>query len=306
MTGDGACGGDMPTFPSPAHGEIPPVGDPAYDAMLARALPPGDAPAGLSLVAGAFAALRAAPADSGMSAEANALAAFRDAVGRPSEPARPRRRRHPMLACLLSAKLAALAAAAAFTLGGAAAAAYTGKLPAPVQKLAHDAIGAPRTPGAQPAHSATPQPTVLPGHSAYGLCTAYAHLKLHGNAARKATAFRQWCRPRQRVLRWGGPPWEPLPRNEIRSHHGQAFHASFARKAHPPSRQAHPVFARAGHPSGGQAHQRLLTTGHPGERRQPSTTAPPARLPGQRSQRHVAEPHAPPGGTSRDNEKGRL
>jgi hypothetical protein len=27
------------------------------------------------------------------------------------------------------------------------------------------------------------------GHSAYGLCTAYAHLKAHGSAARKATAF---------------------------------------------------------------------------------------------------------------------
>ena len=38
-------------FPSPAHGEIPPVGDPAYDALLARALPAGDAPAGLRLVA---------------------------------------------------------------------------------------------------------------------------------------------------------------------------------------------------------------------------------------------------------------
>jgi hypothetical protein len=31
----------MPTFPSPAHGEIPPVGDPAYDAMLARTLRAG-------------------------------------------------------------------------------------------------------------------------------------------------------------------------------------------------------------------------------------------------------------------------
>jgi hypothetical protein len=38
MTGGGACGDDVPTFPSPAHGEIPPVGDPAYDAMLARTL----------------------------------------------------------------------------------------------------------------------------------------------------------------------------------------------------------------------------------------------------------------------------
>ena len=96
-----------------------------------------------------------------------------------------------MPASLLSAKLAAASLAAAVTLGGAAAAAYAGKLPAPVQKFAHDTIGAPRTPGAQPAPPATPQPAVLPGHSAYGLCTAYAHHKPHGSAARKTTAFRQ-------------------------------------------------------------------------------------------------------------------
>jgi hypothetical protein len=191
MTGGGAYDGDMPAFPSPAHGEIPPVGDPAYDALLARTLPPEHAPAGLGPVAGAFAALRTATVHSGMTAEANALAAFRSAVGRPAEPARPRRRRHPMLTSLLSAKLAAAAAAAAVTLGGAAAAAYTGKLPAPAQKFAHDTIGAPKTPGTQPAHSATPQPTVLPGHSAYGLCTAYAQQEAHGSAARKATAFRK-------------------------------------------------------------------------------------------------------------------
>jgi hypothetical protein len=143
-------------------------------------------------VAEGFAALYEAPVNSGPAAEKNALAAFRAAIGKPAEPARPRRRRRPLLASLLSAKLAAAAAAAALTLGGAAAAAaYAGKLPAPVQKLAHDTIGAPRTPGAHPAHSAAPQPTVLPGHSAYGLCTAYAHLKAHGSAAQKATAFRK-------------------------------------------------------------------------------------------------------------------
>jgi hypothetical protein len=97
-----------------------------------------------------------------------------------------------VLTSLLSAKLAAaVAAAAAVTLGGAAAAAYAGKLPAPAQKFAHDTSGAPRTPGAPTAHPATPQPTVLPGHSAYGLCTAYANLKAHGSAAQKATAFRK-------------------------------------------------------------------------------------------------------------------
>lgn len=193
MTRGGACDDDMPTFPPPAHGDIPPAGDPAYDALLARTLPPEDAPTGLGHVAEAFAALCAAPVQSGPAAEADALAVFRSTVGMPAEPARPRRRRHPVLTSLLSAKLAAAAAAIAVTLGGAAAAAYAGKLPAPVQKIAHDTIGAPKTPDAHPTSHATPQPatTVLPGHAAYGLCTAYAHLKAHGNAEQKAVAFRK-------------------------------------------------------------------------------------------------------------------
>ena len=96
-----------------------------------------------------------------------------------------------MLTSLLSAKLAAAAAAAAVTLGGAAAAAYANKLPAPVQKFAHDTIGAPKAPGTQQTHSANPQDSSLPGHSAYGLCTAYTHMKAHGSAAQKAAAFRR-------------------------------------------------------------------------------------------------------------------
>jgi hypothetical protein len=193
MTRGGACDGDMPNFPWPARGDIPPVGDPAYDALLARTLPPEETPAGVGPLAEAFAALCAAPLHSGPAAEADALTAFRNTVGVPAEPARPRRRRHPVLTSLLSAKLAAAAAAAAVTLGGAAAAAYAGKLPAPVQKIAHDTIGAPKTPDAHPTSHPTPQPTptALPGHAAYGLCTAYAHLKAHGNAAQKAVAFRK-------------------------------------------------------------------------------------------------------------------
>ena len=191
MTGGGAYDGDMPTFPRTTQGEIPPVGDPAYDALLARTLAPDDAPTGLRPVAEGFAALYEARVNVTPAAESNALASFRGAIGRPAEPARPPRRRRPVLASLLSAKLAAAAATVAVTLGGAAAAAYTGRLPAPAQKFAHDTIGAPKTPGAQPAHSATPQPTVLPVDSAYGLCTAYTHHKAHGGAAQKATAFRK-------------------------------------------------------------------------------------------------------------------
>ena len=181
----------MPTFP-PADGDIPPIGDPAYDAMLARILRPEEAPPGLAPVAEAFDALNAAPVHGGVTAEANALAAFRGLVGSPAETAPRPRRRRPVLTSLLSAKLAAVAAAAAVTLGSAAAAAaYAGKLPSSVQNIAHDTIGAPKTPGAQPAHPVTPQPTKTPGRAAYGLCTAFAHLKAHGSAAQRATAFRR-------------------------------------------------------------------------------------------------------------------
>jgi hypothetical protein len=98
-----------------------------------------------------------------------------------------------VLTSLLSAKLAAAAAAAAVTLGGAAAAAYAGKLPGPVQNIAHATMGAPQTPSTHPATHRTPQPgpDAMPGHAAYGLCTAYAHRKTHGSAAQKATAFRK-------------------------------------------------------------------------------------------------------------------
>ena len=96
-----------------------------------------------------------------------------------------------MLTSLLSAKLAAAGAVAAVTLGGAAAAAYAGALPASVQTFAHDTIGAPPAPhSAHPAPSAAPVGPDATGHAAYGLCTAYAHLKAHGSAKQKAVAFR--------------------------------------------------------------------------------------------------------------------
>jgi PT repeat len=93
-----------------------------------------------------------------------------------------------VLTSLLSAKLAAAASVAAVALGGtAAAAAFTGSLPAPVQKLAHTTIGAPSAHHSAPATPVGPQPA---GNAGSGLCTAWAHMKAHGTAAQKATAFR--------------------------------------------------------------------------------------------------------------------
>ncbi len=93
-----------------------------------------------------------------------------------------------MLTSLLSVKLAA---AAAVAVGATATAAYAGALPASMQNLAHDTIGAPPAhSGASPASSATPVGPDASGHAAYGLCTAYAHLKANGSASQKAVAFR--------------------------------------------------------------------------------------------------------------------
>lgn len=98
-----------------------------------------------------------------------------------------------MLASLLSAKVAAAATVAAVAVGGTAAAAFAGKLPSPAQKLAHDTIGAPMTPGPRATHTAGahPKPSSLPGQAAFGLCTAWQHMETSGTAAQKATAFRR-------------------------------------------------------------------------------------------------------------------
>ncbi len=182
----------MPIFPWPARGDVPPAGDPAYDALLTENMLPEDAAEGLRPVAEAIAALNAAPAASELAAEASALAVFRGAAGLAAEPARSPRRRHPLLTSLLSAKLAAAAAAAAVSLGGVAAAAYAGALPASMQKIAHDTLGAPAPhPSARPSHPATPPGPDAAGRAAHGLCTAYAHLKADGSARQKAVAFRK-------------------------------------------------------------------------------------------------------------------
>jgi uncharacterized membrane protein YgcG len=170
MTGRGVSDDDMPIFPWSSRGDVPPVGDPAFDALLAGHLRPGDTAEGLRPVAEAIAALNAAPVTSELAAEASARAVFR-AAGQPGQPVRSRRRRRPLLTALRSARLA-VAAAAAVTLGGTAAAAYAGALPAPAQKFAHDIIGAPAHRGG---HAARSPASVVPGatdHGGSGLCTA--------------------------------------------------------------------------------------------------------------------------------------
>jgi len=67
----------MPISLRPDQGDVPQLGDPAFDALLAQALRPEEAVASLRPMVEGFAALYAAPVHSGPDAEAGAMAAFR-------------------------------------------------------------------------------------------------------------------------------------------------------------------------------------------------------------------------------------
>jgi hypothetical protein len=207
MSGWDVSDADMPNIPGSQRADVPELPDGALDALLTGDLVTDEAYAGLQPAAALLAALNAAPQDGELAGHARALAEFRRRGGMPVHARRSARRRSRLLTALLTAKAAAAAAAVAtVALGGVAAAAYTGTLPAPAQQFAHSVIGAPSP---QPSHRPDiPQPGHVPGTpqatpartgavgpdatgpAAFGLCTAYAHAKAHGTASQKATAFR--------------------------------------------------------------------------------------------------------------------
>jgi hypothetical protein len=94
-------------------------------------------------MADVLAALSAEPSRGELAGEARALAEFRRRAGVPRSRQRARRG-----TAGLRTKVAAGGAAAVVVLGGAATAAFADVLPAPFQRLAHDAIGAPFEPSA--------------------------------------------------------------------------------------------------------------------------------------------------------------
>lgn len=201
MTGRDASDGDMPVFSWSARGGIPPLGDPALDALLTGNVLPEDAPEELRPVAEALTALSAAPHSSELAAEARARAMFRAAAAQPAEPAHSHRRKRRPLPSLRSIRLAAAIAAGAVLLGGAALGAYAGVLPIPVQRSAHDTTGTssvhhstPATTPAVPqatgtAHLPKAKPSRVIPKGARGLCNAYAHQKAHGK--KNSAVFRK-------------------------------------------------------------------------------------------------------------------
>jgi hypothetical protein len=148
-----------------------PGGHPYFDEVTAERLlrgqrPAPGAPPAEQVISELLAAASAPPSTSELSGEPRAVAAF--AASRPATtgPRHARlviRRRRPAVGPRVSHGLAAAAALGALTLGGVAAAAYTGSLPSSIQKLAHDHIGAPhgRPPHPQAASTSSrrPKPT---------------------------------------------------------------------------------------------------------------------------------------------------
>lgn len=172
--------------------------EPSLDRRMARRLLDGDA-ASSHPVAALLAAAASAPRPDELAGAGAALAAFRATPSAASHPASPQASRRRLgatrLAPLLAAKLVLTATAATAAVGGVSLAAATGTLPAPLQRAAHNAFGAPPPSGAavlqaqpserQPAPAASTRATsppappsadaplvVLPPPALRGLCVA--------------------------------------------------------------------------------------------------------------------------------------
>ncbi len=136
------------------------------DADLAALLAgTADAAPGLRPVADILGALTAEASSGELAGEDRALAEFRRRTGAPAaQAARPRSAR---LTTRFGVKVATVAAGAAVVLGGAATAAFANVLPAPIQRFAHETIGAPAPPARQATpdrgRSAVPGAPVSPG-----------------------------------------------------------------------------------------------------------------------------------------------
>ena len=178
---------NLPDFLRLSRGDVPAIGDASLAALLAGAeLPAGPAPE-LRSLADALAGLKGQPASDELEGEAGTLAAFRNQFGLAA--ARP-----PWAGKLsawlrsLPVKAVAAVAATVLSLGGIAAAAYAGALPAGLQRIAHDIIGA-SGPGSRPATRPFGPGPAATGHRADGLCAAWAHAKADGTRKQQAVAF---------------------------------------------------------------------------------------------------------------------
>jgi hypothetical protein len=190
MTGPGVSDADMPSFRWPARRDESALTDESLAALLAGAQPPEDAPPELRPALDVLAALRAQPGRDELLDEAAALAEFRIRAARPGPASQAWRRRPARLLPSLSAKIAAATAVIALAVGGVAAAAVVGVLPAPFQRLAHDASSVFRPAGSHHSKQKTGMTTgaARGPHGAAALCAAYARAQAGGAQAGGAQA----------------------------------------------------------------------------------------------------------------------
>jgi hypothetical protein len=174
----------MPNISQPQRQDEPEVTDADLATLLAGTT---DAVPGLRPVADVLAALTAEATSMELAGEARALAEFRRRAGAPV-PAQRARRNTAGLASRLGVKVGASVTAAIVVLGGGAAAAFADVLPAPIQRLAHDAIGAPIPP---PRHDLP-----RPGRSAAHRRAVQGQPAVHGKrAARGGHGTKRQGRP---------------------------------------------------------------------------------------------------------------
>ncbi|HEY2576537.1 MAG TPA: hypothetical protein VGI74_09545 [Streptosporangiaceae bacterium] len=225
---------DIPDRDVPDRRDIPLISDASLAALLAGArLPAGSAPR-LRPLAESLAGLTDQPSSGELDGEAQTLAAFRKQFASARQAGRSRRRWGRLLPRPLPVKSAAAAMVAAiFSLGGFAATAYAGALPAPLQRLAHEIIAAP-APDGQPAPRPSTATPAVTGPAAYSLCTAWAQAKAHGSDAQQAVAFGKLAAAA------GG------------ADHVAAYCAAATRAGSPPSGRPHPARTPggSGKPSG--------------------------------------------------------
>lgn len=255
MSGPSASPGDMPGFsllrgpasePDDSERADSELADSVLDMMLTGQPLPPDVPRQARMTADALASLGDPERPGALAGEAAARSAFARSAGSPAtdptttrpsgRPARPRRsvRVRPRLAAVL---------AAAVMLGGTVAAAYAGVLPAPIQDVAHLAVGAPA-----PHHVA---PRSHPRSHARTLCAAYQRAHVHGNPAARARQERKLARAAGGAGKINGycaslgapgaaPAHPGAPGHSAKAHPGHARALGKSKAGHRRNPHAHP------------------------------------------------------------------